>query len=406
MAKRSSEPTRFALALGVASAACVATWWTGCFYSVRDLAPTEQGGDGSSFDAGPDGGTNTGGTASAGSGDGGSCAGSAAACGYRQRCSDMALVPHVFVGGQLGPYALVADRSYVFWSDRNPGAPTAGRIRRREVAGTATTTDLAMGQADPGALALDAGFVYWVTSDGNVLRSAREPASTDAGQAAPEPIATGQRTPSGIVVDATYVYWLNRVGNNLSRREKEAPRGAVTPLASTQPKPVFLAEDADSLSWTTSSGFVETAAKSGGATTELVTPDDLSTLLGADALQSFDVAGIAVDPVWVYFRARGLRIAPVKTDTGKLLRVQKDGTGLELLFDGPSGAVSFLTSDSPFLYFTTGNLSGDVWRVKNDGSEALLMSCQAEATPTGIVVTASRAYWTNQTGATLTWAPK
>lgn len=405
---RQRAQRRRAQARGLLAMTSVGLFWTGCFYGVSGLAPATGGssaaGSGGSIDGGDTGG-NAGSVELGGSGGLAPCLPADIDCEYRQRCTDSALVPRVFVGGQTGPWAVVADKTYVFWSDRDSAMPSGGRVRRREVAGGATT-DLVTGELDPGALALDANFVYWVSGSGNVSRTARDSTADDAGTVTVDVIATSQRAPTSLALDASYVYWLNRGSGQLLRSEKDAPRTPAKVLATGQPKPAFLAADASTLYWTTSAGFVESAPKAGGPTTDLVTASDLGALLGATGLASVEAAGIAVDTTWVYFRARGLRMPPLKDDTGKLLRVHKDGSELAVLIDNRAGAIGPLRIDGTKLYFTTGSSGGEVWRVETDGTGLVLLNCQAEAYPYGITTAANRAYWTNFTGATVVWAPK
>ncbi len=330
------------------------------------------------------------------------CGNSDPDCNFRLRCADASLAPRVFVNGQLGPYAVVADKTFLAWSDRDPTLPAQGRIRSHDTTGGAVTLELATDQTDPGPLAVDSEFVYWTTSSGDVTRASRIPT-------APLPtielLATGQRAPNGIAVDATYAYWLSRGGRSVLRTEKVSPRSAPTPLATTQEKPQLLVADTATLFWTTSSGFVESAPKAGGATSTLVSPDDLARLLASDT-PLFEADGIALDETWVYFRARALRAAPAKNGTGQLLKVGKDGRGLTLLVDSRAGAISFLAAYDAKLYFSTGSSGGEVWRVDNDGAGLVLLSCQAEAYPRGIAVTNARVFWTNFLGATIAWAPR
>jgi len=386
--------------------------WAGCFYGVADLVPSASGAAGQPAGGDAAGGNASGGTAGDGSLGGSNAAGSAGCtaadvdCEYRQRC-DSSLIPRLFVSGQSGPYAIAADKTSVFWSDRDAMTPATGRIRRRDLSsGTnpVVTLDLATDQPDPSSIAIDANFVYWLTSDGNISRVNRDVG--DGGAPPIDVIASDQHQPSGLVLDDGFVYWSSRMSPVISRREKAPPRAAVQVLATSEAKPNLLAEDATNVYWTTSSGFVESVAKAGGMPFELVTPTTLGTVLGIDSLSSFEAAGIAVDSDWVYFRARGLRVPPAKDDTGKLLRVRKDGSNLSVLVDNRAGGIAQLCIDSGKLYFTTGSSGGEVWRVASDGTGQVLMNCQVEAYPNGITTAGSRVYWTNLTGATVFWAPK
>lgn len=388
---------------------------SGCFYGVASLSTqAESGAAGNNGNDAGDGGYSSSGSAGTSAGTGGiagasaggdaNCAPSDLDCDYRLRCTNSALLPRLFVGGQAGPYAVAADKNAVYWSDRDSTTPSAGRVRRREVTGGATV-DLAVNQSDPGLLVLDESFVYWTSADGTVARVAKDGSAADAG--ALDVIASGQRTPSGLAVDDTSVYWLSRGGTAVLRRSKEEPRVAPQSLVKTEAKPAYLTQDAADLYWTTGFGFVQSVSKQGAAAARtLVTPELISSALGPNDFTSFEAAGIALDANWVYFRARGLRVAPLKDGTGKLFRVQKDGRALELLFDNRLGGIAELWLDASKLYFTTGNSGGEVWRVANDGGGAVLLNCQIEAYPSGVTTAGNRVYWTNFTGATLNWAPK
>lgn len=400
----------------------LASLWCGCFYSVAELAPTTVASRGGSEAGGASGGTASGGAGTGGSAEheGGDtpeagadslgaagandCSASDVDCPYRTRCSSSSLIPHLLVGGQSGPFAVAADETAVVWSDRDARTPKAGRVRRRAVTFSTAPTpviDLATNQPDPGEIALDANFAYWVSTNGNVSRVSRASAG-----AAIDVIASGQGSPSGVVLDDTFVYWLGGAMPSVLRREKEPPRGAVQVLAASEAEPSLLAQDASTVYWTTSSGFVESVPKIGGTARELVTPQTLGKVLGAEALDHFEAAGIAVDDTWVYFRARGLRAAPAKDDTGKLLRVGKDGKNLTLLLDNHVGGISELCLDSGQLYFTTGSTGNEVWRVASDGSSPVLLNCESAPYPNGITTSATRVYWTNLNGAALFWASK
>ncbi len=400
--------------------------WSGCFYGVADLevvAAPSNGGSAAAPSAGSAGLVDAAGASGSVPGAGGDgaagqqpqggsggtlpdeCPEADPDCEFRKRCSDSALVPRVFASGQLGPYALIADKTQIFWSDRNANVPAEGTIRVRGVAGGSKVVVAATAQISPGVLALDEAFVYW-TSEDRILRVARGSGAAGAAPDVPELLASDQRTPSGLAVDDSFVYWVTRSGTSLFRLEKGLPRTAAVALGATKTRAQQLTQDATTLFWTTSTGYVESVVKQGGVSAVLVTPEQLTTLFGAEVGSNYEADGIALDDAWVYFRARGLRVAPAKADTGKLLRVRKDGSGLELLVDNRVGGISFLAIATGQLYFTTGSSGGEVWRSESDGSGLVLLSCQAEAYPRGIAISGNRVYWGNFLGATVVWAPK
>lgn len=198
---------------------------------------------------------------SAEGGQGGASTGGAPPCGIEIVPGGLtpdptATEPQLFATDQESLWGLVADDTYLYWTNgSNPG-----RLVRQPRDGGALEA-LATDLVDPYEPFLDEGYVYFPDSDGTVKR-----VNADGGCV--EIIATAD-TPTYLAFDSEHVYFSDFFSGAIGRAPKAG--GEVTVLASGQANPVDLIVDDTHVYWVSRAGNVvgegsfSRVAKTGGS---------------------------------------------------------------------------------------------------------------------------------------------
>lgn len=236
-------------------------------------------------------------------------------------CEATACAPIVLASDQQNPWSVRVDATHVYWTNAGGQAGL-----NRLAFGSVGAPEVLATDADEGDLFLDTDHVYWVNAGLGLIRRVPKDSPTAA---EPELIGTGVH-PIGVVVDDTYVYWTESGDDGASTgsisRATKAGSGKTT-LASALPTPWLLAQDSDTLYFTSrNEGSVFRVAKSGGTAQRLApgkTPN-------AVPLQGW---GVVVDASNVYWR-----------NTNFLRRVSKNASAYQ---DGGVDPSVTLSSDEP-----------------------------------------------------------
>ena len=106
-------------------------------------------------------------------------------------------------GGQSTPVGLATDPANLYWANYEGSAGTPSILRLAKVNMQAPEV-LAEGQLGPTAIRAHGSDLFWTNNlGGTIMRMPKV-------GGAPESIAEGQNGPAGIAVDAAAVYWVNR----------------------------------------------------------------------------------------------------------------------------------------------------------------------------------------------------
>jgi hypothetical protein len=262
-----------------------------------------------------------------------------------------------------------------------------GNVRTVPLAGGPVTT-LASAQPALEGIAVDATRVYWVTgsSGGGTVTS------LPVGGSTPSVIAGGQGRPEALTIDATTVYWTT----NESGTVASAPLGGgpVTVLASGLDHPYGIAVDASFVYWTNAgsmadAGAVMRVAIGGG------TPDTLS--LG----RSYPWH-LAVDATSVYWLESD---GNQPTSKPSLMKMPKDGGSPVTLAVPPPTFVSGIVVDATRVYWTgSSKTDGYVMAVPLGGGAATTLA-NNQADPLGLAEDATSIYWVDYGPSGPTTAP-
>jgi hypothetical protein len=267
-------------------------------------------------------------------------------------CEATACTPTVIAADQYNPWSVRVDATHVYWT--NASGPAG---LNRVPSNTLGSPEVLVGDADEGDLFLGTDHIYWVNTGLGLIRRLPKmnPTATE-----PEVVGTGVN-PIGVVVDDTYVYWTEAgddtggATGSISRATKAGTDQ--TTLASGLPTPWLLAQDANSLYFTSRDlGAVFRVAKSGG-NAQMLAPG-LNASPGG--IQGW---GVVVDDANVYWR-----------DEGFVRRIAKDAAEYSDAGVDPSDTLS---SDEPTARFIA------IW-----GSQLAWVSRQTQPT-VGMVRTLS-----------------
>jgi Domain of unknown function (DUF5050) len=312
--------------------------------------------------------TGTGGTGGGTStGTGTSTSTGAGGTGGMPLCAGCTTVATLTPGSK--PFAIQVDATNVYWT--NIGTNEVMQIKTD---GTGQKT-LATMQNTPFALQLAGGSVYWVSySATGVMRKV--------------PIGGGAVTdlidaPASrdLVVGTNYIWWA-REPDDIQR----VPIGGIVgdaaapDLLTNNPLSNGIASDGTSVFWVTrQDGYVKKSDPDFGNETPLATGD-----------VPWD---IAVDATTVYWTEQGS--APA---SGKVMKVQKDGTGTTTLAMGqqdPQG----MAIDATAVYWAN-KTDGTICKVPLAGGTVTVLA-KDQMDPENVAVDATSVYWTNTKGDTI-----
>ncbi len=236
--------------------------------------------------------------------------------------------------------------------------------------------------AELGDVAVDSSGLYLTehSSPGRVLRIALD------GSGAVTVLASGQPKPEGMAVDDTHVYWVNwadgapRVSAAAVMRVPKAGGIMPTILAPNQMGPRGVAVDATHVYWTVwATGEIKRLLKGGGGSPETV------------AMAEMNPRDVAVDATHVYWGNFG-------SGDQKIKRTSKAGgpAPTPTVLAAAGGSPVDLTLNETRVYWIS---YGDrrLWSVSKDGGMPTLIADQA-GPPTGghgLGLDGAHVYWTN-----------
>jgi hypothetical protein len=145
------------------------------------------------------------------------------------------------------PWSIALDGAAAFWTNQPGGAVLM------LPSGQTTAMTIASTQPSPASISLSSVAVVWI-DQGTATMSYSDSAiwrySRADGTAAK---LTDGNGPGTITVDAVYAYFVDRAGGRILRIALDAAPGtAPTPLATSQPQPIKIVNDASAVYWTNS----------------------------------------------------------------------------------------------------------------------------------------------------------
>lgn len=321
-------------------------------------------------DAGTDGGSVDARTCTDVANDSANCGACGHSC-FGDPCVGGACQPVVVASGLVGGFGVDVDDASVFWSDR------AGRAVGRAPKNAADASpEILLAKPSPFAPAD-------VRVDGPSLVVVSGAAGDGTASVFRIPLAGGAPIPlgngcapdgnGGLAVDAAYYYFTNPALGRVYRASKGS--GDCADIVSGQPSPSSVVVDDTTVFFTnrpspkTTSGLAK-APKAGGAATS-VAPADIpaATGIGTDGTSLF-----------------------VSAADGRILRVEKDGSGVVTLARDMSDATPVVADDAG-LYWAA---SGDVWTAdKKVGNPRRIASVQPDVV--AVAADHDHVYWATKT---------
>jgi hypothetical protein len=273
--------------------------------------------------------------------------------------------------GRNGPDAIVADGTYVYWTDKG-----GGDVMRMLPDGGGASP-IASGQGSPTSLAITGGNAYWTNATGGqVMR-----ASLAGGS--PVPVATGQASPGTIAVDGQEVFWTTTNGSNCGIQQWEPADGGVTQwLADTCPL-TALAVVGSAIYWS------DWDSVNAGSLVTWNTHPEVGSCQSPPCPLAFSSGSFSSNLVWA--------------DSASTTAVEAWTIGAPynpwVVATGPSSQTRIaIAADSVNAYWA--NSDGTIMKAPVTPGTAVTLAT-GQGTPGGIALDSTSLYWTNSTAGTV-----
>jgi hypothetical protein len=299
-------------------------------------------------------------------------------CGHScfgDQCIDGACQITPLATGQAGAFSVDVDDASVYWS--NTGSQSLVKIDKNATNGVPTTLlQKPQERFLPTGVRVDGAYVAVVDQNtGNGTAPVYRVNKTTGGPAGGLGGACAIDGNGGIAIDADYVYFVNGVSGSVYHAAKGS--GTCEPIVNGQAGVARVVVDDTSLFITNknpqagSSGIMR-SSKGGGTPTAIAM---------SSVSKAFE---IVADGTTLF----------ASTPDGRIVRVNKDGSGFAELATGQPGPFGLAVDDSSVYWVD--NVSGEVWATDKVAGQPRLIAANQQNVQT-VAVDRDRIYWATDT---------